>query len=187
MHKERNFNLEINVIMDYVCSEEKKDYKCYDTLKNLLLTNEDFKNIIIEGIKEGKIQGFSDNLWEKLAKQNLRAPGVNSFVDVLIDGFNQGYCTVASKQVSYSLDNCDICGGILPILAGTANCPDGRHTWIEEGNKIIDTTLMLVIDSSYKSSLGYQEENRYNPNTDPIYASAKMFTNDSSLRRGGGK
>ena len=108
---------------------------------------------------------------------------VNIFVDVFIDGNNQGYCTVCAKQVSYSLDTCYICGGILPILKGTSNCPDGSHTWIEYQDKIIDTTLMLIIDNSLKNDLGYIEENRYNPNNDPVYSAAKEFTNDASLRK----
>lgn len=43
---------------------------------------------------------------------------------------------------------------------------------------------MLVIDEKFaKESLGYNEENRYNPNTDKFYSAAKEFTLDSSLSR----
>ncbi len=176
-------NKDIDNIMDFICPNDRKEYKCFDTLKKLLIENKNFKNVIVNGIREDKISGFSEELFEKLEKQNLRAPGVNSFIDVLIDGYNQGYCTVASKQVSYSLDTCYICGGILPILKGTINCVDGSHTWIEYKDKIIDTTLMLMIDLDYKSKLGYIEENRYNPNDDEIYKSAKAFTNDTTIKR----
>ena len=172
-----------NEILDYLYTAPSPDFKCYDTLKALLQNNEQFRTIITEGIKQNKIWGFDQSLWQKLDKQNLRSPKVNSFVDVFKDGYNQGYCTVCAKQVSYSLDTCEICGGILPILKGTTNCPDGDHTWIAYKNTIIDTTLMLVVDKEYSKQIGYIEENRYNPNQDHIYNATKEFTNDTTIKR----
>ena len=172
-----------DMILNYLCADGTQDFKCYDTLKKILSENNDFKKMIIDGISENKIHGFDHELWQKLDKQNLRSPLVKSFVDVFVEGNNQGYCTVCAKQVSYSLDTCYLCGGILPILKGTINCPDGSHTWIEYDDKIIDTTLMLIIDKSLMNKFGYIEENRYNPNYDKIYNSTKEFTNDTSLRR----
>ena len=171
------------IIMNYICAPGTEDYKCYDTLIALIDNNESFKKVILDGIKEDKIHGFSTDLWEKLDKQKLRAPNVNSFVEVFADGSNQGYCTVCAKQVSYSLNTCYLCGGVLPILEGTVNCPDGSHTWIEVDGKIIDTTLMLVIDKDLKNDFGYIEENRYDPNKDSVYNAAKEFANDTSLRK----
>ena len=173
----------INTLLAKICASGTEEYHCYDTLKQILKNNNDMMNIIAKGIENNQIYGFSEELWEELSHQNLRSPGVVSFVDVFRDGYNQGYCTVCAKQVSYSLDTCYLCGGILPILKGTINCPEGAHTWIEYDNKIIDTTLMLVIDNSYKDALGYIEENRYNPNNDPIYSATKEFTNDVSIRK----
>ena len=163
--------------------QDKSEYKCFDTLKNLLDQNEDFQNVVTDGFLNGEITGFSEELWNKLDKQNIRARGVNSFLEVFRDGANIGYCTVCAKQVSYSLDHCYICGGVLPILIGTANCVDGSHTWIESDDKIIDTTLMLVMDKKYAQKIGYIEENRYNPNLDPIYSATKDFTLDSNFRK----
>lgn len=175
--------MSIDEILKHIYTVRYPNFKCYDTLKELLQKNEQFKAIIIEGIKQNRIWGFDQELWEKLDKQNLRLPKVNSFIDVFKDGYNQGYCTVCAKQVSYSLDTCEICGGILPILKGTTNCPEGNHTWIEYQNAIIDTTLMLVIDKEYSKQLGYIEENRYNPNNDRIYSATKEFTNDMTIKR----
>ncbi len=175
--------LDDNNLMKYICAAGTENYKCYDTLKELLKKDAHFRELIISGVAEGKIEGFNQELWQRLDEQNLRSPGVNSFVDVFSSGANQGYCTVCAKQVSYSLDTCFLCGGVLPILKGTVNCPDGSHTWIEYGNKIIDTTLMLIIDTSLKDMVGYIEENRYNPNYDQVYSAAKEFTNDASLKK----
>lgn len=174
---------DINVIFDCICRSGTKNYKCYNILKDLLLNNSDFRGIIERGIKENKIFGFSDELWKKLNNQNLRFRGINSFDDIFRNGFNLGYCTPCAKQVSYSLGTCEICGGVLPILIGTNNCPNGDHTWIEYDGKIIDTSLMLIIDLEYKSLIGYIEKNRYNPNQDVTYCAAKEFTNDSSFKK----
>lgn len=160
--------------------ESKRDYKCFEILKNLL-KNPTFSEIIKEGIIEGKISGFDINLWTKIENQNIRR--INSFDDVFKEGLNIGYCTVAAKQLSYSLDTCFICGGELPILKNTPNCENGEHTWILYNNDVIDTTLMLFIDKEYATKLGYIEENRYNPNQDPIYSATKEFTNDNNLKK----
>ena len=156
-----------------------EDYKCYDILKKLL-QNEEIYNKIKKGVDSNKVFGFTDNLWEMIENQNLRAPF--GFLDVFKDGANKGYCTVAAKQLSYSFDTCYICGGVLPILAGTDNCKDGSHTWIEKDGYVIDTSLMLIIKDDFAKELGYVEENRYNPNLDSIYRAAKEFTNDDSLK-----
>lgn len=165
-----------NLLIDY----DKKNYKCYSELKRLLDEDENFRHLIINGVCEGKIRKFDEELWQKICSQNIRV--INNFIDVFIDGANIGYCTVASKQLSYSLDNCYLCGGVLPILKGTKNCKDGSHTWIFHNDEVIDTTLMIIIDKEYARKIGYIEENRYNPNTDPIYLAAKTFTNDKSIQ-----
>lgn len=175
--------MKIEDIIKTIAPKDSWEFHCYDTLRHLLETNKNFYDLVVSGLNNGTIRGFGDELWEKLDSQNMRAKGVNSFLEVLRDGYNQGYCTVASKQVSYSMDNCFICGGTLPILAGTANCKDGSHTWISKDNTIYDTTLMLVIDESLIENFGYNEENRYDPNIDPIYCASKEFTNDTNLRR----
>ncbi len=167
-------------IIRKLIDDDKLTYKCYDELKRLLISDEKFRKIIEEGYAQNMIRGFSGELWEKIRSQNIRV--INNFVDVFIDGANIGYCTVAAKQLSYSLDRCYLCGGILPILKNSKNCLDGSHTWILCEGKIIDTTLMLIIDYQYSSKVGYIEENRYDPNLDPVYTAAKEFTRDPNLR-----
>lgn len=168
-------------IENLLISEDKYDYKCFYELKKLLKNNEEFKKTVIEGFLEGKITGFTEEMWEKIESQNIRR--IASFLDVFRDGANIVYCTVAAKQLSYSYDNCDLCGGVLPILKGSANCEDGSHTWLSVGNKVIDTTLMLVIDDEYAKKIGFDEQNRYNPNVDSVYLAAKEFACDKSLRQ----
>ena len=166
--------------IELLIDEDKKGYKCYSELIRLLCENKNFRETIVLGIKEGKIRGIDEKLWEKIRFQNIRR--INSFEDVFIEGANIGYCTVAAKQLSYSLDSCYLCGGTLSILEGTKNCEDGSHTWILYNNEVIDTTLMLIISKDYIEKVGYKEENRYNPNCDLIYLAAKSFTNDNSIK-----
>lgn len=158
---------------------DRKDYKGTKLIRNLLQNNLEFRNIILEGIKNNKITGFSEELWTMIDNQNIR--GINSFLDVFVDGANIGYCTVASKQLSYSFDSCFIAGGVNKYLVNSTNSIDGSHTWIVRNNKIYDTTFMLEIDRSFEGKLGYIEENRYDPNLDRIYKAAKEFTNDKEL------
>jgi len=160
---------------------DKYSYKCFDILKELVNTNSKFRDVLLDGSTNGKITGFYEELWNKIHSQNIR--GISNFEDVFKDGANIGYCTVAAKQLSYSLDSCFICGGVLKVLENTPNCKDGSHTWILYDDKIIDTSLMLVIDKEYIEQLGYKEENRYDPNIDPIYQAAKSFTLDDNLRK----
>ena len=87
-----------------------------------------------------------------------------------------------SKIISYSLNNCEICGGTVKYLIGSKNSPDGQHTWISYQGNIIDPSFMLQINEEYMKQLGYIEENRYNPNDDKIYAAAKEYANDKSLK-----
>ncbi len=163
----------INEILKSICRQGTENYKCYNILKDLLTKNDDFRDKIINGIKENKISGFSEELWNNLNKQNIRFRGINDFDDIFRNGFNLGYCTPCSKQVSYSLKSCYIRGGLFPILKGTDNCPNGEHTWIEYDGRILDTSLMLDIDLDYKDILGYIEENRYNPNIDSLIVPLK--------------
>lgn len=172
-------------MLKLLTGEERYDYKCFDELKRLFNCNEDFKNFVVEGYSKGEISGFNEELWDRIKSQNIRK--INSFEDVFRDGANIGYCTVASKQLSYSLDECYICGGVLPLLKGTTNCEDGSHTWIVCDNRVIDTTLMLIMTEEYANKMGYLEQNRYDPNVDPVYLAAKEFTNDKTINGGRSK
>lgn len=168
-------------VIDLLRDDARKDYKCYLLLEKLLKENAEFRKIITDGVLNGVIAGYTADIWEKIAAQNIR--GIDSFEDVFRDGANIGYCTVAAKQLSYSFNGCFLCGGVVSYLKDTPNCKDGSHTWLVVNGKIIDTSLMIVIDENYSKKLGYVEENRYNPMVDPFYVAAKDFTLDKNLRK----
>lgn len=168
-------------LIDMVVSEHRKEYKCYNELKKLIVNNPKFKAVLIKGIVTGKVYGFPEELWEKIDEQRIRR--ISSFEDVFRDGVNIGYCTVAAKQLSYSFNDVYLCGGTLPILEGSTNCPNGSHTWISSEGNVIDTTLMLIINEEYSKEFGYIEENRYDPSIDSIYNATKEFTLDKSVKK----
>ena len=160
-------------MMDLLATKETKYYKCYFYLKQLIKENEEFRNILSEGLKEGKVSGFDDSMWLEIKLQNPRSS--LTFEDAFKLGYNLGNCTGCAIQYSYSLDYPYICGGELPLLKGTQNSPDGRHTWISYNNNVIDPSFMIQISENYIKNFGYNEENRYNPNQDMVYCSSKEY------------
>ena len=171
---------EVQQILELLIDEDLINYKCFDILKEKLKESPQFRETIKLGIEAGFISKFPRELFERVCEQNIRAPFEP--IQLFIDGANLGNCTIMSKIVSYSLPQCEICGGTLGILEGTKNSPDGRHTWISAEGNIIDTSLMITISEAFKQNLGYIEENRYNPDLDQYYRVAKDFANDKNLR-----
>ncbi|MGM9876274.1 MAG: hypothetical protein ACI310_03490 [Bacilli bacterium] len=159
------------------------------------LYNDDsnFSKIIDENLKKGKIRFFNDTEWNKIQKQNFISPfkEIKEFIDLFLLGYNIGNCVGTSRQLSYSYNNVDIVSGILPILKGTLNAEkEGGHCWLETPESIIDTSLMLVIDKSLKSDLGYIEEQKITSvqlSCSPNYQARKEFVNDENLRPSKGK
>lgn len=166
--------------LDILINQDRKDYLCFDMLKQFYNNDPKFKEFIDTGIQEGKIAGFPEELWIAIDNQNVR--GLRTFEDVFREGYNIGGCTVVSRQLSYSFPTCTLCSGLLPIIAGTKNSPIGEHSWMTSNGKVYDTSLMLVMDRNYANKLGYQYEAEYNPHQDDIYCATYEFTNDQNLK-----
>ena len=54
-------------ILKLVIDEKRRDFKCFEMLKYYYETNPEFAAFIKEGIFSGKVKGFSDDLWNKMA------------------------------------------------------------------------------------------------------------------------
>lgn len=160
----------------------------YDKFWELYQNNNSFKECISKNLQNGKIRLFNDEEWDKIKSQNFISPipEMKEFIDMFTLGYNIGNCVGASRQLSYSYSDVDIVSGILPILKGSLNSEkEGGHCWLETPNKIIDTTLMLVIDKSLKDDFGYIEEQRltsYQLSSMPYYQARKEFVNDPNLK-----
>ena len=165
----------------------------FKLLNDLMETNPEFKSLVEENIKLGKIRTFNEEEFELIKKQNYIAPReelrdlIPTFYDLFLLGYNIGNCVQVTRQLSYSYRGVDIVTGILPILKGTLNAEkEGGHAWLEINGKIIDTSLMLVIDSSLKDKFGYIEERRlkYTDLTrDKMYLSRREFVLDKSIKK----
>ena len=168
-------------VLDNLINEERKNYLCFDLLKKLYNEKPSFKRIIDEGFENGEVVGFPEELWNRIDDQNVR--GIDSFEQIFKEGYNIGGCTVVSKQLSYSFRNCTLCSGILPLIAGTKNSPNGEHSWMQSDGIIYDTTLMLCITKPFAEQLGYQKEVEYDPHMSDIYMSTYEFTNDPTFKK----
>ena len=167
--------------------------KAYDLFLKLCRENLEFRHLISENLKNGKIRFFNEEEWDKINSQNFVSPSpeMEEFLDLFTLGYNIGNCVGTSKQLSFSYDNVDIVSGILPILKGTLNAEkEGGHCWLETDKTIIDTTLMLVIDKSLKHDLGYLEEQKLTSkqlSNMPLYQARKEFVNDKKLKKSSSK
>lgn len=170
-------------LIDKIIPVGRENYKCYDLIKNILKNNDEIANIINDGLISGKIRGFDENLLQKFNELNIRWP-VKDLDEVLKMGGNIGGCTTMAYQLSFLFDNCYKCAGFLPIVKGTKNSDDGRHTWVESENGwIFDTSLMLIIHNSYKDKLGYIENIRELYSSLRFYSIQKEFALDKSIKK----
>ena len=163
---------------------DKKDYKCFNLLRNQLKNN----IITILKLDPSMIKPFDDKLWDLIKSQNYIPPisELTTFEDVFIQGYNEGNCAYMTRQLSYSLIDVSRIYGLLPILKNTLNSKNGHHWWLEINNKIIDTSLMLLIDKSVKNILGYQDIERFTYEQlckSISYQTRKDFTLDKSIKR----
>jgi hypothetical protein len=166
------------------------DYKCYDILKELLKKPE-FRKMLVLGIINNDVRPFNDNLWEALNNLNYRdrsCTHIETLEEAFMKGRNLGNCTNFAKAIGYVFETSkhgeetEICGGIVPLLKGTVNCPEGNHTWMEYGGLIYDTSLMIIMTNEFSKKLGYVEENRYYLSQSVGYEATKEFVYDKSFR-----
>lgn len=153
-------------------------------LLNELLQNPKFKLVIEKGILTGKITGFSEDFFLKMEKQNCRS--YSSLRKIFEDGKNIGTCNQTSTLISYMFNDANLLGGVNSFFVGTPASDDGRHSWLETKNILIDTSLMLFIDKSFAEDMGYKENLRISQSDlrkNKLYTIAKDYACDYSLNQ----
>lgn len=65
---------------------------------------------------------------------------------------------VKMLRFCYPISKFKVRKGIFAALAGTKNCPNGNHVWIEDSNSIFDPILMITLPKGLKEALGYVDE-----------------------------
>ena len=161
---------------------ERMNYRCFDELERLLEENEEFRNIIAEGIQTGQVCGFPEELWAKITDLVYSDGSYDDFETTFLNGANIGNCSKHTMTLSFCFNGCEICGGELPLIAGTRNSADGRHTWLRDWSEVYDTTLMLIMKSRFTQKLGYVEQNHHYTSEYPNYEAAKDQATDPEKR-----
>lgn len=170
-------------ILSRIIPVGREEYKCYDLIRSIIKSNNEVVDIISEGLSVGKIFGFDEELLQKFNELNVRWP-VKDIDEVLRLGGNIGGCTTMAFQLSFLLENSYKCAGFLPLLRGTKNSEDGRHTWVESFDGwIYDTSLMLIIHKSFMDRLGYVENSRELYNSLQFYSAQKEFALDKGIAK----
>lgn len=174
---------ELNKIVAFLFSG-REEYKGISLFCKLCQTNPEFFTLVREGILVETIKPFSDQDWDKINNQNIR--GIDNFETVFKLGLNIGNCTNASRQLSYSYNDVSLCSGTNDFLIGTQNALSGEHSWLEDRNDIIDTTLMVRINKIWSAKFKYNLEVIFSPSDlsgSPIYSAAKEFANDPYIKQ----
>lgn len=167
--------MEVGSIINFLYGN-RKDYLCFNLIKEKLEYDFEFKKIIEEGIINNKIVGFDEDLWNTI--NIIKTRTYKSFFDVFKDGMNIGSCTFTSEELSYGFKKVDLVSGIMKYIKGSKSSLNGEHSWIEDDYYIYDTSLLLIIDKSYKDKMGYVEYRRIDSNflyQNKMYEIAKEF------------
>lgn len=125
------------------------DFKCYDFIKSLLM-NEEFYNVICDGISKGYITFFDTNIWDKI-ENNYNI----DFLSFFKNGMNIGSCFSFANMLSYSNPRFYFCQGYNKFLTGSKNSTNGEHSWLELDGYIYDTSLMIKVSNLFSDRLGY--------------------------------
>ena len=163
---------------------KRSEFLGVNMLKKLCEDNKDFFDVLVTGIKNGKVFGFTELLWQKIEEMNTRI--YKSAIDIFKDGKNIGACNQMSIELSYLFDTIDLVSGFVPFFKGTPASPDGRHCWLEDVNYLYDTSTMLMISKDYISSFGYLEKKRipYSElKNNRMYRIAKDFATDKNIKK----
>lgn len=160
---------------------ERMNYRCFDELERLLEENEEFRNIIAEGIQTGKICGFPEELWAKMKELVYYEGSYNDFERTFLNGANIGDCAKHAETLSYCFPYADYCYQKLPLLRGTRNSKEGDHYFMEYMGNYYDTTLMLVMNARFAKLLGYDPQ-KISCSNIMLYDVKKDFATDPEKR-----
>lgn len=152
-------------------------YGCFDELERLLEENEEFRNIIAEGIQAGKVCGFPEKLWVEINDLVYDEGSYTNFETTFLNGANIGDCVKHSIALSFCFPYANYCYQRLPLLKGTRNSTHGDHYFIEYMGNYYDTTLMIVINANFASRLGYNPK-KTNCNNIMFYNAMKEQATD---------
>lgn len=134
-------------------------------------------------INENLILPFDSKLITRI--KNTNVPMLRDFYQIFEEGLNIGTCGLTARYLSYLFNDFILVeNGICILLIGTKGSPNGEHAWLEIGEYIYDTTLMLKIqkDIAYLNSwyLPQKVTTSEELKKDELYVLQKKMANNKS-------
>lgn len=115
----------------------------------------DIKERLGKHISENTAVNFDELLIEKIKNTNVY--GIGDFFKIFEIGMNIHNCGITVRTLSFLFEDFVIISeGTCEILSNLVDFKDGKHSWLEVGEYIYDTTFMLKINKNVAyDSLGY--------------------------------
>lgn len=147
------------------------NYKCFNELRNILKKDPSFGLMVTMGYYAGKVSGFTIDLWNKIGSFKLSD---ECCLETLFEeGFNSEHSLILAQNIINLYPGGKIQGGSSPALVDKVRDNDVSHYWVSWNGKIIDTSLMLIIDEEYAKRLGYEFSGQFANNSDNLFCFEK--------------
>ena len=147
--------------------------KASEYSKFYIESHPELKEQIEYGLNNGLVFNFGNDEFEKL-KSLSYVVIFDDVINLFKEGYNLGNCSEFAKLLSYAYDSSKIAIGYFKPSYNGQN----GHAWMECGNYISDTTLLLKIDKEYANVLGYVKSKEYDPMTNSLYRNRKQIYNE---------
>lgn len=147
--------------------------KASEYSKFYIESHPELKEQIEYGLNNGLVFNFGNDEFEKL-KSLSYVVIFDDVINLFKEGYNLGNCSEFAKLLSYAYDSSKIAIGYFKPSYNGQN----GHAWMEYGNYIYDTTLLLKIDKEYANVLGYVKLKEYDPMTNSLYRNRKQIYNE---------
>ena len=147
--------------------------KASEYSKFYIESHPELKEQIEYGLNNGLVFNFGNDEFEKL-KSLSYVVIFDDVINLFKEGYNLGNCSEFAKLLSYAYDSSKIAIGYFKPSYNGQN----GHAWMECGNYIHDTTLLLKIDKEYANVLGYVKLKEYDPMTNSLYRNRKQIYNE---------
>ena len=147
--------------------------KASEYSKFYIESHPELKEQIEYGLNNGLVFNFGNDEFEKLNSLSYVVI-FDDVINLFKEGYNLGNCSEFAKLLSYAYDSSKIAIGYFKPSYNGQN----GHAWMECGNYIYDTTLLLKIDKEYANVLGYVKLKEYDPMTNSLYRNRKQIYNE---------
>ncbi len=144
----------------------------YKFRNELISSNKEFKKIFNNLLENGEIREFPKELWEFINRDKSSIVINNepfAFKDLFHLDLNEGRCKMCAFHLVMLLDKFGIyseaVGCVNNFLKGTSGSTYGGHFYVEVGDTLIDTSLVIIGSSKSFLKLGHIVVRKYDIDT----------------------